>query len=49
MAYSWFSHCEKYLKALEYEKRFLKKQKVTALGNLYFCSDCCCYRHASQS
>ncbi len=31
MAYSWFSHCEKYLKALEYEKRFMKKQKVTVL------------------
>lgn len=28
MAYSWFSHCEKYLKSLEYEKRFMKKQKV---------------------
>lgn len=28
MAYSWFSHCKKYLEALEYEKRFMKTQKV---------------------
>ena len=32
MAYSWFSHCEKYLKALEYEKRFMKQQKVTSMA-----------------
>ena len=31
MAYSWFSHCEKYLKALEFEKRFMKKQKVVIM------------------
>lgn len=34
MAYSWFSHCEKYLKSLEYEKRFMKKQKVVTLEPL---------------
>lgn len=28
MAYSWFSHCKKYLEALELEKRFIKTQKV---------------------
>lgn len=28
MAYSWFSHCKKYLEALEMEKRFIKTQKV---------------------
>lgn len=28
MAYSWFSHCKKYLEALELEKRFVKTQKV---------------------
>lgn len=28
MAYSWFSHCRKYLEALELEKRFIKTQKV---------------------
>ncbi len=28
MAYSWFSHCKKYLEALELEKRFTKTQKV---------------------
>ncbi|KAK9919093.1 hypothetical protein WJX75_009336 [Coccomyxa subellipsoidea] len=27
MAYSWFSHCKKYLEALEMEKRFIKTQK----------------------
>ena len=32
MAYSWFSHSQKYLKALEYEKRFMKKQKVMLAG-----------------
>ena len=34
MAYSWFSHCEKYLKALEFEKRFMKKQKVVLMETL---------------
>ena len=34
MAYSWFSHCEKYLKALEFEKRFMKKQKVAFMHTL---------------
>ena len=34
MAYSWFSHCEKYLKALEFEKRFMKKQKVVLMQTL---------------
>ncbi len=44
MAYSWFSHCEKYLKSLEYEKRFMKKQKVsdpqpTQLSTIMLCND----------
>ena len=32
MAYSWFSHCKKYLEALELEKRFIKTQKVQNAG-----------------
>jgi hypothetical protein len=31
MAYSWFSHCKKYLEALEYEKRYTKTQKVRGM------------------
>ena len=42
MAYSWFSHCEKYLKALEYEKRFMKKQKVSKSWPFSPLSDTCC-------
>jgi len=30
MAYSWLSHCKRYLELLEGEKRFLKKYKARA-------------------
>ena len=31
MAYSWFSHCKKYLAALEEEKRFVRTTKARSL------------------
>ena len=31
MAYSWFSHCKKYLAALEEEKRFVRTTKARFL------------------
>ena len=34
MAYSWFSHCKKYLAALEEEKRFVRTTKARSLSHL---------------
>lgn len=37
MAYSWPSHCKKYLEVLQAEKHLLKKQQV-----MHDCKYCCC-------
>ena len=35
MAYSWPSHCKKYLEVLEAEKQFLRRQQVRSLSSFY--------------
>ena len=37
MAYSWLSHCKRYLELLEGEKRFLRNYKVQLLPTRKMC------------
>ncbi len=37
MAYSWPSHCKRYLETIEYQKRYIKKHKVRAIASGMFC------------